>query len=47
MLVFSERGAGELSAGNTKVHNRTNKDNSKRVRLQCGIEAGVNLEGPL
>ena len=47
MLVFSERGAGELSAGNAKICNRTDKDNSKRGRLQGGVEAGVNLEGPL
>ena len=47
LVFFSERGAGELSAGNTKIRNRTNKDNSKRGRLQGGVKARVNLEGPL
>ena len=47
MLVFSERGAGEFSAGNTKIRTRTSKDNSKRGRIQGWVEAGVNLEGPL
>ena len=45
--LFSERVAGELSAGNAKICNRANKDNSKRKRLQGWVEAGVNLEGPL
>ena len=45
--LFSEREAGELTAGNAKIHTRTNKDNSKMGSLQVGVEAGVNLEGPL
>ena len=45
---FSERGAGELSAGNTRIQSRANKNNSRKVgRTQGGVEAGANLEGPL
>ena len=34
-------------AGNAKIRNRTNKDNSKRGRLQGRVKARVNLEGSL
>ena len=45
---FSERRAGELSAGNTRIHSRANKNNSRKGgRIQGGVEAGGNLEGPL
>ena len=45
---FSERGAGELSAGNTRIRSRANKNNSRKAgRTQGGVEARVNLEGPL
>ena len=46
--LFSERGAGELSAGNTRICRRVNKNNSRKAgRIQGGVEAGANLEGPL
>ena len=46
--LFSEREEGELSAGNTRICNRANKNNSrKRGRIQGGVEAEANLEGPL
>ena len=38
---FSERGAGELSAGNTRIRSR------KRGRTQGGVEAEAKPEGPL
>ena len=45
---FNERGAGELLAGNARVCNRANKNNSrKRGKIQGGVEAEANLEGPL
>ena len=44
--LFSERGARELSAGNAKIRNRMNKDNSKRGRLQGGVEAGSTWRVP-
>ena len=45
--LFSERGAGELSAGNTRIRSRANKTNSRKVgRIQGGEEAEANLEGP-
>ena len=45
---FSERGAGELSAGNTRIRSRANKNNSRKGgRIQGGVEAEVSLEGPL
>ena len=45
---FSERGAGVLSAGNTRICNRVNKNNSRKGgRIQGGVEAEANLEGPL
>ena len=45
---FGERGAGELSAGNTRIRIRANKNNSRKVgRIQGGVEAETNLEGPL
>ena len=46
--LFSERGAGELSAGSTRICSRANKNNSiKGGRIQGGVEAEVSLEGPL
>ena len=45
--LFSERGAGELSAGNEKICNRMNKDSSKKRRMQGWVEARVNLGGSL
>ena len=46
--LFSERGAGELSAGNTRICSRANKNNSRKgERIQGGVEAEANLEGPL
>ena len=46
--LFSESGAGELSAGNTRIHSRANKNNSRKGgRIQGGVEAEANLEGPL
>ena len=46
--LFIGRGAGELSAGNTRICSRANKNNSREVgRIQGGVEAGANLEGPL
>ena len=46
--LFSERGAGELSAGNTRIRSRANKNNSRKGgRIQGGVEAEANLEGPL
>ena len=46
--LFSERGAGELSAGNTRIHSRINKDSSRKGgTIQGGVEAEANLEGPL
>ena len=45
---FSERGAGELLAGNTRIRSRANKNNSRKGgRIQGGVEAEANLEGPL
>ena len=45
---FNERGAGKLSAGNTRICNRANKNNSRKGgRIQGGVEAEANLEGPL
>ena len=45
--LFSERGA-ELLAGNTRICSRANKNNSRKGwRIQGGVEAGANLEGPL
>ena len=46
--LFSERGAGELSAGNTRICSRANKNSSRKGgRIQGGVEAKANLEGPL
>ena len=46
--LFSERGAGELSAGNTRICSRANKNNSRKGgRVQDGVGAEANLEGPL
>ena len=46
--LFNERGAGELSAGNTRIRSRANKNNSRKgERIQGGVEAEANLEGPL
>ena len=46
--LFNERGAGELSADNARICSRANKSNSrKRGRIQGGVEAEANLEGPL
>ena len=46
--LFNERGAGELSAGNTRIHTRANRNNSRKGgRIQGGVEAEANLEGPL
>ena len=45
---FSERVAGELSAGNTRIRSRVNKNNSRKGgKIQGGVEAEANLEGPL
>ena len=45
---FSERGAGELSAGNTRICNRANKINTRKGgKIQGGVEAEANLEDPL
>ena len=45
---FSERGAGELSAGNTRILSRADKNNSRKGgRIQGRVEAEANLEGPL
>ena len=45
---FSERGVGELSAGNTRICNRANKNNSRKGgKIQGGVEAEANLEGLL
>ena len=45
---ISEREAGELLAGNTIICSRVNKNNNrKRGRIQAGVEAEANLEGPL
>ena len=46
--LFSERGAGELLAGNTRIRSRANKNSSRKGgRIQGGVEAEANLEGPL
>ena len=46
--LFSERGAGEVSAGNTRICSRANKNNSRKGgRIQGGVEAGASLEAPL
>ena len=46
--LFSERGAGELSAGSTRIRSRANKNNSRKGgRTQGGVEAEADLEGPL
>ena len=46
--LFSERGAGELSAGNTRICSRANKNNNRKGgRIQGGVEAEANMEGPL
>ena len=38
--LFSERGAGELSADDTRIHSRANKTNSRKGgRIQGGVEA--------
>ena len=38
----------ESLAGNTRICSRANKNNSrKRGRIQGGVEAEANLEGPL
>ena len=35
-------------AGNTGIHSRTNKNNSRKGgRIQGGVEAEANLKGPL
>ena len=45
---FSERGAGELSAGNTRIRSRANKNHSRKGgRIQGGVEAEANLGGSL
>ena len=45
---FSERGAGELSAANTRICSRVNKINSRKAgKIQGGVEAEANLEAPL
>ena len=44
---FSERGAGELSAGNTRIRSRANNNSRKEGRIQGGVEAEANLEGTL
>ena len=46
--LFNERGAGELSSGNARICSRANKNNRRKAgRIQGGVEAGANLEGPL
>ena len=46
--LFSERGAGGLSAGNTRIRIRANKNNSRKGgRIQGWVEAEANLEDPL
>ena len=46
--LFSERGAGEHSAGNIRICSRANKNNSRiGGRIQGGVEAEANLQGPL
>ena len=45
--LSSERGAGELSAGNTRIRSRANNNSRKEGRIQGGVEAEANLEGPL
>ena len=46
--LFSERRAGELSAGNTRISSRANKNSSRKGgRIQGGVEAEANLEDPL
>ena len=46
--LFSERGAGELSAGNARIRSRANENNGRKGgRIQDGVEAEANLEGPL
>ena len=46
--LFNEKGAGELSAGHTRIYNRANKNNSRKgERIQGGVEAEANLEGRL
>ena len=46
--LFNERGAGELSAGNTRTWSRANKSNNRKGgRIQGGVEAEANLESPL
>ena len=48
LSLFSEWGAGELSAGNTRICSRANKNNNRKGgRIQGGVEAKANLEGPL
>ena len=48
MVLFSERGAGELLAGNTRIRSRVNKNNSRKGgKIRGGVEAEANLEGPL
>ena len=45
---FSERGAGELSAGNTRIRSRANKNNSRKgEKIEDMVEAEANLEGRL
>ena len=46
--LFNEWGAGELSAGNTRICSRANKNNNRKGRrIQGGVEAKANLKGPL
>ena len=48
MVLFSERGAGELLAGNTRIRSRVNKNHSRKGgKIRGGVEAEANLEGPL
>ena len=43
--LFNERGTGELSAGNTRICSRANKNNSRKGgRIQGGVEAEANLD---
>ena len=37
--LSNERGSGELSAGNTRIRSRANKNNRKGGRIQGGVEA--------
>ena len=46
--LFSERGAGELSAGNTRICSRENKNTTRKGggRIQGGVEAEANWRVP-